>query len=486
MIEVRPATLADLRSIAPRLRAIEREEMALLGVKPRHALARMYRESHTARAVTLDGVPVAAFGLRGALVGTEADAWMVTTAEVDRLPVAFFKTARAELARMLEGRSRLTSTIWGRQDAAVRAMAMLGFEVGPEEGALPCRRLTLTKLDGSRPRQPFIVYSLPRSRSFWTSRFLSYGRFDAYHDLPVSVDSIDELVHALERPNSGTVETGLSRAAPLLRQRLPQARVAVIRRPVMDSHRSASQAGWDVPVAYLEAEAARLDAIASRPGVLALDYADLDTETGAKRLFEHCLDRPFDRAWWLSLRDKNLQIDLDQRQRIIGSRIHAMTNLFNEIGQTVTIESEGFESFYRDGQALFDLHRTEAGPMDGLPFDPNIEMARALEAAGQLVVVTARCPNEGIVGYIVFLINPSFESRGVLLGYQNIFFVRRDKRGLGPQLHAHARAELQRRGVTQLVLRAGTRASGPKQAALFDRLGARYIGGLYSLSLEGC
>jgi predicted N-acetyltransferase YhbS len=110
-------------------------------------------------------------------------------------------------------------------------------------------------------------------------------------------------------------------------------------------------------------------------------------------------------------------------------------------------------------------------------------MALALEAQNQLLVMTARQDGH-MVGYIVFLINSSFESRGVLLGFQNIFYVKPEFRGkLGKKLRDAAKARLVEMGVSFLMLRSGVRARGPHLKAMYAREGAIALGELYMLPL---
>ncbi len=49
--------------------------------------------------------------------------------------------------------------------------------------------------------------------------------------------------------------------------------------------------------------------IAEKPGVLVANFHDLDKEEVCKNIFEHCLQRDFDREHWLNLRNQNIQVD---------------------------------------------------------------------------------------------------------------------------------------------------------------------------------
>ena len=55
---------------------------------------------------------------------------------------------------------------------------------------------------------PFIVFSLPRSRSAWVARFLSYGEKRCGHDVATECGSLAELTGRLHGEYAGTAETG--------------------------------------------------------------------------------------------------------------------------------------------------------------------------------------------------------------------------------------------------------------------------------------
>ena len=330
---------------------------------------------------------------------------------------------------------------------------------------------------------PFIIYSLPRSRTLWLSEFLSYGGWRVYHDIPLSVGTLAEMRAALAVPRTGTVETNMSRAAPMLRTWFPEAPIVVVKRPVDDVLASMTRIGWQMERSYLEAEDRNLDVIGTLPNAITVPYHQLSTKRGCKAVFEHCLRRPFDFEHWKRFRYRNIQVDPKAHGDFVGTKLDQLQSLFTEINSHVTIQVEGLETVLRDGQALFALHREEAGSFAGLPFDPDIDLFRAFQAAGKLLVVTARTPL-GLLGYLAFTISQCPESRSVVVANQNVFFVDPAHRGsIGRQMHDYARKVLQQSGVGGLMMRSGVRARGPSLKHLFRRLGAHSMGEMYYLPL---
>ena len=58
---------------------------------------------------------------------------------------------------------------------------------------------------------PFVVYALPRSRTFWLSRFLCYAEWNCGHDEIRHARSLDDVRAWFSQSYTGTVETA---AAP--------------------------------------------------------------------------------------------------------------------------------------------------------------------------------------------------------------------------------------------------------------------------------
>jgi hypothetical protein len=485
--EVVETTPGHLRQMARLMRAEDRAEIEGFGLSPKRTLLRLYAGSGMTRTAFVDGELAAVWGLEKMLLSDVGQPWLFTTAAVERVPMAFFRETRRQVAEMMEGCRRLETKVLASYERSIRFFEMMGFRISRAaplglNGEL-YRTMTLDRpVRRTTEHAPFVVFSLPRSRSRWLTQFLGGRGWNVHCDLPVDMASLTDVLGVLAQPCTGTVETGIARAAYLLREAFPKARFAVVRRPIADVEASAARLGWAFPPGHLEREDAALDAIEIMPGTLSVSFQELETLGGCRAIYEHCREEALDLGWWSEMDGRNVQVSPDEWIAKLVDRQDRINALFREIDDRVTVQIEDFDALYRDGQELFAEHYLEAGSFADLPLDPNVEMARAMAAAGQLVVTTARKAG-ALIGYLVFLINPCFESRHTLLGFQNIFFVRKGHRGIGTRMHALARAELKARGVSMLILRSGVRASGQKQKHLFSRLGAREMGELYYLPL---
>jgi len=152
---------------------------------------------------------------------------------------------------------------------------------------------------------PFVVLGMPRSRTFWISRYLSYRGRHCEHDPSRLFTSRLDIAERFRRPGYGAADTGLGMIWHEIGDLVPpDLRVAVVHRPIDDVKASARATG--IPLAndqWFIDFAARLDRIDG----MHFEYASLGRRPYALTLFEHCLRERFDPEWWESLRDLNLQ-----------------------------------------------------------------------------------------------------------------------------------------------------------------------------------
>lgn len=348
----------------------------------------------------------------------------------------------------------------------------------------------------------FIVFALPRSRTAWLSQFLSYGDWHCGHDEARHLRGLDDIASWFSQPFTGTVETA---AAPFWRtvaRLMPDIKVAVVRRPVAEVVASLMKVGRFDQEA-LEAEMKRLDRKLDQierrlPGVLSVNYADLQDEAVCARVFEHCLPYSHDSARWQVLSKINVQINLAAEMRYMQAHKPQLAKLAQSVkaqqltewsrrpfreSDDLTFREEDFESFYRDAQPLFKEHSLAVGEAPDSYTTKNIELFRSLDRHGELQVITAR-QNGRIFGYLLTAIAPSLETPGERVAVHNLFYASPMFPGLGRRLQKAAAEALRHHGVRELVLRAGTRGDGPRLGALYRRMGAEDHGHLYLLKLK--
>jgi hypothetical protein len=179
--------------------------------------------------------------------------------------------------------------------------------------------------------KPFVILALPRSRTYWLSRFLSYNQEFCTHDLAIDCASIIEFEAKLTQ-RRGTVETGAAFAWPLLAR---QARVIVVRRSVGPVQASLKKLGLEIPLKEIQTRARDLDNCSERTGIMTIRYDGLKNEAVCAWLFETCLGIVFDRGWWLAMSQTNIQLDLAARVKKLHMNHRRIEGLKAEVRQAI-------------------------------------------------------------------------------------------------------------------------------------------------------
>lgn len=349
---------------------------------------------------------------------------------------------------------------------------------------------------------PFVIYSLPRSRSFWLSRYLNYGGWTCGHDEARYIRGLDDVKSWLAQPCVGTVETA---ASPFWRLLPATAKVVVIRRPIAEVVASLSRTGLsfdaerlDQRLRYLDH---KLDQIEKRtPGVLSVKFADLADEATCAKVFEHCLPFKHESERWARLSAMNLQTDLpallryqmaftpqlDRAASICGQAIKSALWRNRKLGADdgMTFQEESLATFWRDAQRLFADHCAVVGERADEFRRKNLPLIERLSEAGALHIMTARS-NGRMFGYLMTVLGPSLESADLQCAAQTIFYASSDARNLGLRLQRASVASLEARGGNWDILqRAGVRGDGARMGSLYKRMGSEDFGRLYKLSLR--
>jgi len=346
----------------------------------------------------------------------------------------------------------------------------------------------------------FLILGLPRSRTFWLSRFLSYGTHHCGHEEIRHLRGMADVESWFAQDDTGSAETA---GAPWWRLIPADVRVAVIRRPpsdVIDSLMRIDGVTYDRAV--LERSIGRLDAKldqieARRPGVLSVSFDSLDYEAVCARVFEHCLPYRHDPGWWRALASVNLQVPMVALQRHMRAhwpQLEKMASTAKQVSlrqlmarsrvemEGVTFQQERFDPWFRDAQSLFQEHMVATGQAPGDQHKKNLTLLRLLDRHEALQITTARC-NGRMLGYLMAVVGPSLDAQGVIAAENLPFFVSQDAPGIGMKLQRASVEALRDRGVGEVLMRAGVRGSGPRLGAMYRRMGAEDMGRLYKLPL---
>jgi hypothetical protein len=297
------------------------------------------------------------------------------------------------------------------------------------------------------------------------------------------------------QPCMGTVETA---AASWWRLVPSHVRTVVVRRPVAEVVASLARLGLAVDEALIRRMDRKLDQIERRVrGAISVQFADLADEAVCAGVFEHCLPYQHDPRWFEMMAPLNLQVNLRTVLRYYDAyqpqlaklaktaRYLAVASMTKGCSETegLTIQQEPFDIWYRDAVPLFAEHLIATGESPDAFSQKNVALMRRLDQMGNLQVTTARS-NGRMFGYLMTVIGPSLEAPERLSAMDTTFFASSVFPRLGMKIQRASIAALAERNVHELVMRAGTRASGPKLGAFYRRLGAEEFGQLYRLELK--
>lgn len=316
----------------------------------------------------------------------------------------------------------------------------------------------------------FLVLSLPRSRSAWLARFLSYKGNVCAHDLAPRATSVQDLAKAFDRVN-GSVETGLSEAWPRLVERFPGLRIVTIHRPLIEICKSLIRVGAPVHLADLARKQYYLEQV---PG-LKIDFDSLNNPEVCRTIFEQCLEVPFDFNWWEALAPVNIQIDMAERLQLLYENraniasMKAEAQPAREVGWPASIAAEPFASV-AEALSLAEEHFYEIELPSPKRFKLDLDSLTAAWMSGNLLIYVAR-DNGRMVGYITWKLSFDAECYGNLQAEQGAWFADQDNPGIGTKLFDYSMQRLKEHGVKYILAHHRMQGRGAGLGPFFERRG---------------
>lgn len=356
--------------------------------------------------------------------------------------------------------------------------------------------LSLAMTELSLP-PPFVVFSLPRSRSAWLSKFLSYDPWICGHDESRHWRDLEDVKSWFMQPFIGTVEIEAMYFWRLLPRVAPGARIVTVRRPVPEVVESLLRLeigdGGPQLMRLVRQMDAKLDQIEARTGALRVEFADLGSEATCRRLFGHCLGLELDLAWWKHWQAINVQVDIHARLRygmsyfkqLMKLRTVAKCQMLADLHSApassgpLTIQEEPLESMARDAERLFTDHCFQIG-LAPEEWRNDLELLRYMDRCGLLQVMTARA-NGKLFGYLMTIVGTPSGLEPHTATHSE-FYASKEWPGAGLKLQRAALAALAAKGIERVYMRSGT-GQGARIEALYKRMGAEPEGKLFKLRI---
>lgn len=142
MREARRLTFEDIAFLAPRLRTFDVIECAAFGVGPRIGLLVSAMQSPEPKAIVIDGLPVAAFGVNPVVPGEVGCPWLLATEDFygaltarrkDRATIQFLRANLREIDAWQKEYTVLTNVVHAANIPAQNWLRWLGFRFFPKE-----------------------------------------------------------------------------------------------------------------------------------------------------------------------------------------------------------------------------------------------------------------------------------------------------------------------------------------------------------------
>lgn len=131
--EIRPATVADIEVIAPRVRAADRRELwDAYGQLPVQVIDASFQASSSCWTGTVDGQPIVMFGVVPVTAGIGRP-WMIGTDLVEVYQKIFLKRCRGVVAEFHREYELLVNWVAADNKQALQWLAWLGFTILPAE-----------------------------------------------------------------------------------------------------------------------------------------------------------------------------------------------------------------------------------------------------------------------------------------------------------------------------------------------------------------
>ena len=349
---------------------------------------------------------------------------------------------------------------------------------------------------------PFVVFALPRSRTAWMQAWLGGPRLVG-HDTAIAAPTVQAWLDGLWHGRSGTVETGAEGLARLAALAMPGGRQLVVRRPVAEVVDSLRRVGLadSAPNHSIYHELERRDGVLSAlaaSGVESIRYSDLADVSCCAWVFEYLTGLRFDFDWWQLVSGQNIQINVAESlaeqlagaARMAGLKAEAedaeAALASGALPRYLRLGVEPWESFWPDIAAKAashhsDTHRGEA--YEGRAFDLDEAGFAGLAASGQLLICSARL-NGRVVGYCLWVLGKALQARGTLVARQGPLYVEPGNYGIAHKLLYWAREHLPSLGYREIEFQANVHGRSPGLGRALERLGARPVKTIYSLSVE--
>lgn len=343
--------------------------------------------------------------------------------------------------------------------------------------------------------RPFVIFSLPRSRSAWLAHWLAASGLPTGHDLGIECKEVGDFKRSFDLGLVGTVETGSMFAWRLMQRQLPGVRFLTVRRPVGEVLASLAACGLAGPELEFEmySREVLLDELEAQPGVVRLEYNGLGDEGVCEALLRYLApELGWDHHSWLVASVTNIQVDMGARLEQLRRNHNALARLKQEARELEGAETarvgwsiypEPWSHIWPEAEALAQEHSAEVdlGVEPKRPHRVDSGLMEKLYQAGILKCFALRAPSGRLLGYLTWQVMLDPESQGLVMAQQGAWYVAPGHGRAARALFSESLLFLRAFGVQHVFPHHRLQGRGKGIGRFFQRLGAKEIQHTYSL-----
>lgn len=168
--------------------------------------------------------------------------------------------------------------------------------------------------------EPFFVIGLPRSRTYWLSKFLTTDSCKVGHDSSCEYSSIEEMHKKMD---NGICDTALA-----FHWKLLKGKIVIIERDYNDVLRSVSALGMVESASLRKIYDALQEAKQFYP---CISYKDLQKKSVCKELFEYLTGEKFDSVRWKRMDKEIITVSVDEEMTRFKNNSENIQSLYGSL-----------------------------------------------------------------------------------------------------------------------------------------------------------
>lgn len=153
------------------------------------------------------------------------------------------------------------------------------------------------------------------------------------HEILIECPDVQSFLDNYKKGMWGTVETGAAPIWRIVRKEMPECRIVLVRRPLIECYRSLAAQGVMPNMSVLAEANHCLDEASADPAIISVPYELLSDPGIGKWLFEYCLEIEWDVEWWQRMVATKIQVDMPLWISRLEERYDQLVGFFEDLNR---------------------------------------------------------------------------------------------------------------------------------------------------------